>query len=150
MSIYLGTLPKFRRPARRTRPLAADDAQVASRFLTRGEPEPTAADVAWLDRIMATAYDAVPALPGTFTEPVAEHGVRPVLMAVGYSYFLSGCSPRDIPEAVEDSGACEGAGYLGPPIPVDDLVPYAPRTASVTDDPVGLRPASRPGAGTAG
>ena len=41
-------------------------------------------------------------------------------MALDYSYFLSGRGPRDIPEAVEDSGACEGTGRLGPPIPADD------------------------------
>ena len=77
---------------------------------------------------MAGAYGADPALPGAFTEPAAEHGGRPVLMALGYSYFLSGHGPRDIPEAIEDSGACEGTGRLGPPLMIDDLS----QTASVT------------------
>ena len=77
---------------------------------------------------MAGAYGADPALPGAFTEPAAEHGGRPVLMALGYSYFLSGHGPRDIPKAIEDCGACEGTGRLGPPLVMDD----PSRTASVT------------------
>ena len=62
-------------------------------------------------------------------------------MALDYSYFLSGRGLRDIPEAVEDSGACEGTGRLGPPLEMDGPVPDAPRTASVTDDPVVAEPA---------
>src|ERR1035437_744919 len=132
-------MPYFQRPASLWRPIGFDDARAAASILT--EPEPTAADVARFDQMMAGAYGADPALPGAFTEPAAEHGGRPVLMALGYSYFLSGHGPRDIPEAIEDSGACEGTGRLVPPIPVDDLVPDAPRTASVTDDPVVAEPA---------
>ena len=49
-------------------------------------------------------------------------------MAVDYSYFLSGCGPRHIPEAIEGSGVFEGTGRLGPPILMDD----PSRTASVT------------------
>ena len=109
------------------RPLGADDAQIAARLLG-GLSEPTAADVARFDRIMADAYGADPALPGAFTEPAAEHGGRPVLMALGYSYFLSGHGPRDIPKVIEDCGACEGTGRLGPPLMMDD----PSRTASVT------------------
>ena len=109
------------------RPLGADDAQIAARLLG-GLSEPTAADVARFDRIMADAYGADPARPGAFTEPAAEHGGRPVLMALGYSYFLSGHGPRDIPKVIEDCGACEGTGRLGPPLMMDD----PSRTASVT------------------
>ena len=64
-------------------------------------------------------------------------------MALDYSYFLSGRGPQDISEAVEDSGACEGTGRLGPPLMDDPVVPDASRTASVTmtDDPVASEPA---------
>jgi hypothetical protein len=125
-------MPYFQHRASLRRPIGSDGARAATRILTMLEP--TAGDVAQLDRILAAAHDGEPAPPGAFVEPVAEHGGRPVLMALDYSYFLSGRGPRDIPEAVEDSGACEGTGRLGPPIPVDD--PAATVTepgATVTD-----------------
>ena len=64
-------------------------------------------------------------------------------MALGYSYFLSGHGPRDIPKAIEDCGAEEGVGYLGPPLELADPEPDASRTAEVmvTDDPVVAEPA---------
>ena len=60
---------------------------------------------------------------------------EPVLMALGYSYFLSGHGPRHIPKAMEDCGACEGTGRLGPPLMMDD----PSRTASVTGRELGGR-----------
>ena len=131
-------MPHFQRPAARRRPIGSDDARAAARILT--EPEPTAADVARFDQIMADAYGTDPALPGTFTEPAAAHGGRPVLMALGYSYFLSGHGPQDIPKAMEDCGACEGTGRLGPPILMDDpVVPDA--SEIVTEDLAASGPA---------
>ena len=53
-------------------------------------------------------------------------------MALDYSYFLSGRGPRDIPKAIEDSGAREGTGRLDPPLMDNPVVPDASRTASVT------------------
>jgi hypothetical protein len=138
--VPLSKYPNFRRAVRLAHSLSGDDAGFAA-ALVGGQTEPDVADIARFDRIMAAAYDAEPAPPGAFTEAVAEHGGRPVLMAVDYSYFLSGCGPQDILEAIEDSSACEGTGRLIPLIPVDDLVPDAPRTASVTDDPVVAEPA---------
>ena len=89
---------------------------------------------------MAGAYGTDPALPGTFTEPAAAHGGRPVLMALGYSYFLSGHGPQDIPKAIEDCGACEGTGRLGPPILMDNpVVPDA--SEIVTEDLAASGPA---------
>ena len=105
------------------RPIGSDGARAATRILT--EPEPTAADVARLDQIMAAAHDGEPAPPGAFTEAIKKHCGRPVLMAVDYSYFLSGRGPQDISKVIADitdpslpGGTCR----LGPPLPMDDPV----------------------------
>jgi putative DNA primase/helicase len=114
-------MPHFQHPASLRHPIGSDDATAAARILA--EPEPTAADVAQLDQILAAAHHGDPAPPGALEAAVLKHGGRPVLMAVDFSYFLSGCGPQDIPKAIEDSGACEGTGYLGPPLMDDPVVP---------------------------
>lgn len=120
MSIYLGTLPKFRRPARLMRPLGEDDAREAARLLTRGETEPTAADVAWLAGVLAAAYapegDPRAQLPdaASLGAVVREFGGWLVATAVSYAFFCGaggqGVAKLTDPEVVRDLAEAMGVG----------------------------------------
>ena len=96
----MSIMPHFQHPASLRRPLGADDAQVVSRLFARDEPEPDAAEVAWLTAILATAYapeGAAPApLPSAVSlEPVVrEFGGRLVAQSVQF-FFWSGGRPGD-------------------------------------------------------
>ena len=93
-------MPHFQHPASLRRPLGADDAQVASRLFARDEPEPDAAEVAWLTAILGTAYApegaAQAPLPSavSFESVVREFGGRLVAQSVQF-FFWSGGRPGD-------------------------------------------------------
>ena len=88
-------MPHFKHPASLRHPIGADDAQVASRLFDRDEPEPDAAEVAWLTAVLAAAYApegaAQAPLPGavSFEPVVREFGGRLMAQSVQF-YFWSG------------------------------------------------------------
>jgi hypothetical protein len=109
MYLDISNKRNFQRPASPIPRLGADDAAVICRLLG-GQTEPDASDIAQLDPILVAAYGADPAAPGAFEAAVPEHGGRPVLMVVGFSYFLSGYGPRDIPEAITNPAPARAPG----------------------------------------
>ena len=136
----------FTRPFQPNSRLTKADAAVVVELIG-GLTEPSADGVAQLDRILASAYGAAPAVAGAFEAAVKEHGGLAVARAIEASFSLSGRPYQDIVQAaaaIAAEAAEQGTWHTGPPLfPEDDLEPEASQTAEVivTDDPVVAEPA---------
>jgi len=100
-------MPNFQYPASLRRPLSEDDAEKAARLLSRGDPEPTASNIAWLAAILTDAYAperaAQAAVPdaSAFEAVIGQFGGRLVAQSVQY-LFWSGGGAGDRPLTAAD------------------------------------------------